>query len=129
MGSAHQYARSAESEPDIRASYFPHNTATDSKNEGKLFGRRCSVPLPWSLRESPKVETQNNRKGYPKNGYVCKTWQVRKQCIRDRCPEQQTYAHGPAVAETAVRSRQRRVLCEIALAAQGFGPRQIMAAR
>jgi hypothetical protein len=127
IGSANQHACYAESSPDIRASHFPRDTATETKNEGKLFGRRCSVPLPWSSRESPKVEAQNNQKDYPKNDCFCKTWQVGKRRIRDKYPQQQIHAHGPTVAGTAL--GDRRVLCEIALAAQLFAPRQIKTAR
>ena len=114
IGAAHEYACYAEPCPDVRASYFPHDTATDTKNEGKVLGR-CSVPLPWSLRLSPEEEIPNTHKGYPKNYCFCKNGHVRKKGIGDKYPEQQIHVHGRTVAGTALGDRQCRVLSVVAL--------------
>src|SRR5580692_10375245 len=76
IASARQDARSAESEPEIHAGYFPHHTETETKYEGKPL-RRCSVLLPWSFRQRPEVERKNNQKAYPENNCFCNIWHVR----------------------------------------------------
>jgi len=127
IGSAHEYACEADSFPDFRASYFPHDTATETKNEGKVL-ERCSVSLPWSLRLRPKEETPNTHKGYPKNDCFYETRRVGKERIGGEYPEQQRDQRGPTVAGTALGDVQCRVLSVIALWTKALEARKITSA-
>jgi hypothetical protein len=127
IGTAHEYACYAEPCPDVRASYFPHDTATDTKNEGKVL-EWCSVSLPWSLRLSPEEETPDTHKGYPESNCSCKSWHVRKKGIADKYPEQHSHERGPTVDGTALGDVQCRVLSVIALWTKALEAGKITAA-
>ena len=71
IDSSHAYTRDAESYPSIIASYFPHDTAKETKSDGEPE-EQCCVDSGCSLREVDTIPNSHN--GHQKNDHLCSNW-------------------------------------------------------
>ena len=73
ISGSNAYTCEADSYPDFPASYFPSDTAEETKNNGEPEERRC---VAWTRSPREVAVPPNNHYGDQKNDCSCKIWHV-----------------------------------------------------